>query len=114
MFTIMWFVNSFRYVGKRSLVVPNWRLSFLLARIQVFSIFLCNISDAYRQTRCVLNERHLRSLFFSKRASKTLSSSLTYLPAGSLVTKTCALFEHIRGWPYCLQGGHGSLKFTGL
>src|SRR6218665_189389 len=37
---------------------------------------------------------------------------LTYLPAGSVVTRSCALFERIRGRPYCLQGGQGSLKFT--
>src|SRR6218665_2156689 len=40
--------------------------------------------------------------------------SLTYPRAGSVVTRSCALFERIRGRPYCLQGGHGSLKFTGL
>src|SRR6218665_3818657 len=38
--------------------------------------------------------------------------SLTYPRAGSVVTRSCALFERIRGRPYCLQGRHGSLKFT--
>jgi len=37
---------------------------------------------------------------------------LAYLPAGSVVITSCALFERIRGRPYCLQGGHGSLKIT--
>jgi len=37
---------------------------------------------------------------------------LTYLPAGSVVTRSCALHECIRGRPYCLQVGHGSLKIT--
>jgi len=34
---------------------------------------------------------------------------LAYLPAGSVVIRSCALFERIRRRPYCLQGGHGSL-----
>ena len=37
---------------------------------------------------------------------------LSYLPAGSVVIRICALFERIRGRPYCLQDGHGSLKIT--
>src|SRR6218665_1542649 len=37
---------------------------------------------------------------------------LAYLPAGSVVITSCALFDRIRGRPYCLHGGHGSLKIT--
>src|SRR6218665_1257346 len=55
-----------------SLVTP---VEFNFYELHSSSLFLISISDAYRQTRCVLNERHLRSLFFFKRALKTLSSS---------------------------------------
>src|SRR6218665_1067633 len=57
---------------RNSLVTP---VEFNFYELHSSSLFLISISDAYRQTRCVLNERHLRSLFFSKRALKTLSSS---------------------------------------
>src|SRR6218665_809843 len=37
---------------------------------------------------------------------------LAYLPAVSVVIRSYALFERICGRPYCLQGGHSSLKIT--
>ena len=29
-----------------------------------------------------------------------------------MVSRSVALFDRIRGWPYCLSGGHGLVNFT--
>ena|SRR6218665_2271510 len=31
-----------------------------------------------------------------------------------MVSRSDALFDCIRGWPYCLSGGHGLVNFTKL
>src|SRR6218665_326822 len=31
-----------------------------------------------------------------------------------MVSRSDALFDRIRGWPYCLSGGHGLVNFTAL
>ena len=46
-----------------------------------------------------------------------LSSSFAYLLIGLrdgswMVYRRVALFDRIRGWPYCLSGGHGLVNFT--
>jgi len=46
-----------------------------------------------------------------------LSSSFAYLLIGLrdgswMVSRSVALFDRIRGWPYCFSGGHGLVNFT--